>query len=94
MEDNFKSINKVTRTEEQAKAYNEPMYDSVSHVATKKINEVSQGKYSQTRTLVKCIMVLILDLTIIITLTPLALTIAMSLAWIMEGHSSVMVRIT
>ena len=46
----FKSINKVTRTEEQTKAYNEPMNDSVSHVATERISEVSQGKYHQPRT--------------------------------------------
>ena len=50
MKDVFKSINKVTRTEEQTKAYNEPMYDAVSHVATERINEVSQGKYHQPRT--------------------------------------------
>ena len=37
MYDVFKSINKVTRTEERMKAYNEPMYDSVSHVATERI---------------------------------------------------------
>ena len=50
MEDVFKSINKLTRTEEQMKAYNEPMYDSVSHVATERINEVSQGRHSKART--------------------------------------------
>ena len=49
----FKSTNKVTRTEEQLKGYNEPMYDSVSHVATERINEVSHGKYSKPRTLSK-----------------------------------------
>ena len=50
MDDVFKSINKVTRTEQQMKAYNEAMYDSVSHVATENINEVSKGKYHQPRT--------------------------------------------
>ena len=45
MEDVFKSINSITRTEEQMKAYNESMYDFTSHVATERINEVSHGKY-------------------------------------------------
>ena len=36
MEDVFKSINKVTMTEEWTKAYNEPIYDSISHVATER----------------------------------------------------------
>ena len=49
MDDVFKSINKVTRTEEVMKAYNEPMCDSVSHVATERANEVSQGKYSKPK---------------------------------------------
>ena len=49
LEDVFKSINKVTRSEEQMKAYNEPIYDSVSHVATERTNEVSHGKYSKPR---------------------------------------------
>ena len=50
MNDVFKCINKITRTEEQMKAYNEPMYDSVSHMATERINEVSQGEYSKPKT--------------------------------------------
>ena len=50
MEHVFKSINKVTRTEEQMKAYHEPVYDFVSHVATERINEVSHGKYFKPRT--------------------------------------------
>ena len=50
MEDVFKSINMVTRTEGQMKAYDEPMYDSVSHEATERINEVSHSKYSKVRT--------------------------------------------
>ena len=44
MADVFKSINKLTWTKEQMKAYNESIYDSVSHVATERINEVSKGK--------------------------------------------------
>ena len=44
MEDVFKRINKVTRTEEWMSVYNEPMYHSISYVATERINEVS--KYS------------------------------------------------
>ena len=48
MEDVFESINKVTRTGEQTKAYNEPMYNSVSHMATERISEVSKGKYHHT----------------------------------------------
>ena len=50
MDEVFKSINKVTRTEEKMKANNEPMYDSVSHMALERMNEVSQGKYHQPRT--------------------------------------------
>ena len=49
MDDGLKSMNKVTRIEEQTKAYNELMYDAVSHVATERISEVSQGKYHQPR---------------------------------------------
>ena len=48
--DVFKSINKVTMTEERMKAYNEPMYDSVSHVAMERVNDMRQGKYHQPRT--------------------------------------------
>ena len=44
--------------------------------------------------LVKHIMAIILDLTIILILTHLTLPIAISLAGITEGHSSVMARIT
>ena len=50
MEDVFRSIHKVTRTEEQMKAYNGPIYDSVSHVATERTNEVSHVKYCKPRT--------------------------------------------
>ena len=44
MEDLFKSINNITTTKEQTKAYNEPMYISISQVAIERINEGSYGK--------------------------------------------------
>ena len=50
MEDIFKSINRITRTKEWTESYNEPIYDSISQVATERINEVSHGKYSKWRT--------------------------------------------
>ena len=49
MDDVFKSINTVTQTIERMKAYNEPMYNSVSHVAIERINELSHSKYHQPR---------------------------------------------
>ena len=42
----FKSINRITRTDEQTKAYNDPMYDYISQVSSETINEVSHGMYS------------------------------------------------
>ena len=57
MENVFKRINKATRTEEEMKAYNKPMYHSASHVATERINEVSHGKYSKPRTPSKIVLI-------------------------------------
>ena len=45
-EDVFKSINKITRTEEHTKANHEPKYDAISQVTIEKIHEVSYGKYN------------------------------------------------
>ena len=50
MEDVFKSINKITRIEEQTKAYHEPKYDAISQVSTERIHEVSYGKYNTPKT--------------------------------------------
>ena len=49
-EDVFKSINRITRTEEQMKAYHELKYDSISQVSTEKIHEVSNAKYNTPKT--------------------------------------------
>ena len=50
MEEFFKSINKITRTEEQTKASHDPKYDAISQVSTEKIQEVSYGKYNTPKT--------------------------------------------
>ena len=44
MEDIFKSINRITRTDMHAKAYLEPRYNSISEVMTEEIQEVSYSK--------------------------------------------------
>ena len=88
----FKSINEVTRTEEQMNTYNKPMWDSVSHVAIERVNEVSQGKYTKPKTPSKTYNGPHFRPHNNSHLTPLSLPIAVSLAGIMEGHSSVMVR--
>ena len=50
MEDVFKSINMITRTEEQKKAYHELKYYAISQVSTEKIHEVSYGKNNTPKT--------------------------------------------
>ena len=69
MDNLFKSINKATRTEEQPKAYSEPMYNSVSHVATERINGGESGQVPPAKDcLVKHVMVVILGPTITLIL--------------------------
>ena len=41
MEDVYKSINKITKTDAHTKAYHEPRYDTISEVATEGVNEVN-----------------------------------------------------
>ena len=94
MEDVFKSINKITRTKEHTKAYIQPIFNSVSQVATESINEVSHGKYSSQGLLVKCIIVLILAPVIILILASHTIPIALSSTGITEGHSTVIARTT
>ena len=44
MEDIYRSINRITKTDAHTKAYHEPRYDSVSEVTTEGINEVSYNR--------------------------------------------------
>ena len=44
MEDVYKSINRITKTDAQTKAYHEPRYDSISEVTTEEVNEVSYNR--------------------------------------------------
>ena len=44
MEDVYKSINKITKTDACTKAYHEPRYDTISDVATEKVNEVNSNR--------------------------------------------------
>ena len=41
MEDVYKSINRITKTDACTKAYHEPRYDSISELTTEEVNEVS-----------------------------------------------------
>ena len=50
MGDVFKSINKITRSEEQTKAYHEPKCNAISQVSTQRNHEVSYGKYNTPKT--------------------------------------------
>ena len=44
MEDVYRSINRITKTDAHTKAYHEARYDSISEVTTEGINEVSYNK--------------------------------------------------
>ena len=53
MEDVFKSINRITRTEEWMRAYHELKYNSISQVSTEKNHKVSHRNYKTPKTLNK-----------------------------------------
>ena len=44
LENVYKNINKITKSDACTKAYHEPRYDTISEVATEEVNEVSYNK--------------------------------------------------
>ena len=44
MENIYRSINRIAKTDAHTKAYHEPKYDSISEVPTEGINKVSYNK--------------------------------------------------
>ena len=50
MENVYKSINKITKTDACTKTYHEPSYDTISEVATDKVNKVSYNRGKKQNT--------------------------------------------